>query len=122
MSTGVSFENALDAGRGRTAGLLDQPGNGIRLVNQPQTTVLITVTQVARIHVDAAAREHTMRFGDHRRDPAHVEVDTPRALTPARQSSTYMRMGSSQCRWFDALIANSRVFAGTRTAWPVSMK
>ena len=64
----------------RAARLLDEPGDGIRFVDQAQPPVLVAIAQVARIHVDAAAREHAMRFGHHRGDPAHVEVLAARAL------------------------------------------
>src|SRR5450631_3127657 len=54
--TRLHVENALVARRGRAAGLLDQPGDGIRLVKQAQAA-LAAVSDVGRIKIDTAARE-----------------------------------------------------------------
>ena len=78
--TRQDVEDALAAGRGGAARLLDEPRDRVRFVDEPQAAVVIAVAQVARIHVDAAAREHAMRFRHHRSDPAHVEVVAARAF------------------------------------------
>src|SRR5689334_19644253 len=75
-----NIEDTLRARRRGATGLLDEPGNRVGFVDQPQAPVLIAVPQIARIHIDPAAGEHAMRFGDHRRKPAHVEVFAARAV------------------------------------------
>ena len=67
-------ENALAAGAGAAAGLLDQERDRIGLVEQPQPAGLGRVLVVARIEEHAATHQDAVRFGDQRRDPAHVEI------------------------------------------------
>jgi len=64
----------------RAARLFDEPGDGIGFIDQAQATLAVAVSNVGRIQIDAAAREHAVRFGDHGGNPAHIEVGAPRPL------------------------------------------
>src|SRR5690349_16645487 len=68
------IEDALAASRALAIGLFHQERDRVRLVNQPQPAVAISLSCIARIKVNPAANENAMRLGDHRPGPAHVEV------------------------------------------------
>jgi len=72
-------EDRLPAGARAAAGLLDEEADRARLVEQPEPTRLRGILRIARIHEDAAPHQDAVRLGDHRRDPAHVEVLAARA-------------------------------------------
>ena len=87
--------------RGAT-GLLDEQGDGVRLMQQTQAAGLRGILFVSRIDERAAPSEYAMHFGNHRRDPAHVKVES-RGF-----SSIYWRTAGSQKRSLEASVANSR--------------
>ncbi len=73
-------ENPVDAvGRG-TAGLLDQKGDRVGLVDETQATLAITLAAVGGIAEHAAAHQDAIGVGDQRGDPAHVEVALARTF------------------------------------------
>src|SRR5690606_26942614 len=63
-----------------TTGLFDQEGDGVGFIDEPQTPIAIAFAGVARIKIDAATDENAIAFGDHRRDPAHVEILLARSV------------------------------------------
>jgi len=71
---GRQIEDALAPGGGGTAGLLDEEGHRVGFVQQAQLAGLGRILGVLGVHEDAAAGEDAMHFGNHRGDPAHVEV------------------------------------------------
>ena len=66
--------------RWRAAGLLDQEGDRVGLVDQPQPALAVAAALVAGIEEHAAAHQDAVGLGDQRGDPAHVEVLLARAF------------------------------------------
>src|SRR6185312_15690147 len=79
----LHLQDPLATRRCRAPGLLDHPGDGISLVDQPQTSVAELAPFVAGVEVDAAAREDAIDVGDRRTGPTHVEVATARTILAA---------------------------------------
>ena len=65
--------------------LFDQERHGIGLVEQVQAALGVTGARVVGIEIDAAPRQHAIDVGDHRGDPAHVEILTPRPVRAHQQ-------------------------------------
>ena len=70
-------EHPLTSCAGGAAGLLDEKRHRVGLVELPQRARVSGVTGVARIEEHAAAGQDSMRLGDKRCDPSHVEVFSP---------------------------------------------
>ena len=64
----------------RAAGLLDQEGDRVGLVDEPQPALMVAAAPVAGVEEDAAADQDAIAIGDQRRDPAHVEITAARPV------------------------------------------
>src|SRR6516165_8753452 len=73
-------EYALATGGASTTGLFHQECNRVCLIDQTQPAIVVALPRVARINVDSATDKNAVRFGDHRGDPAHVEVLRARSI------------------------------------------
>jgi hypothetical protein len=81
----LDVHDAVLAVGGRATGLLHDEGHRIRLIHQPQLARHRGVARVGRVHEDAAAVQDAVHVGDHRGDPAHVEVGAARAGVAGQQ-------------------------------------
>jgi hypothetical protein len=115
----LHFEDALVAVGGGAAGLLYEEGHRIAFIHQAQLARLVWLSCIARIHEDAAARHEAMHVGDHRRDPAHVEVLAARARLAGQQLvdvAPYQRLQVARVRHVDRellrVFRDAHVFLG----------
>ena len=65
---------------GGAARLLDEEGDRVGLVDQPQPALMVAAALVAGVEEDAAADQDAVAIGDERRDPAHVEIRLARPV------------------------------------------
>ncbi len=59
-----------------TTRLLHNHANRVGFVEQTQLARFTWIFGIARIHEDASTHQNTVRLGNHRSDPAHVEIFT----------------------------------------------
>ena len=77
---GNDIEHRNQAVGCRTAGLFDDHGHRIGLVQQTDAAAYLDVAFVGGIHENAAACQDPVHVGHHGCDPAHVEIPAERSF------------------------------------------
>ena len=82
------------AGGGGAAGLFDDEGHRVGFVQQAQFAGLGGILGVLGVHENTATGEDAVHFGDHRGDPAHVEIGAARPVLSPPYHVSFMGKSS----------------------------